>query len=268
MNLVKLLQPRSLVIMLISFIALIFVLCLSSATFFTVSPGERAIVLRWGNISEVVGPGPHTKLPFADKIVMADIRTQRVDTKTSVRTKDSQDVASALVLNYHLNSDQLAAIYGTTGLDMEDRIIKPRMDKIFKAVIAKYSAEELLKLRDSVNSLLESELRRDLTNYHVVVESAMITDFKFSARFNDAIEHKQIAEQSALAAVYDLNRIKTEADQKLVSARAEAEATKIQSEALKAQGGEDYVRLKAINKWDGKLPTYMTGAGTPFITVK
>ena len=48
----------------------------------------------------------------------------------------------------------------------------------------------------------------------------------------------------------------------------EAEAIKIQAEAITQQGGRDYVNLKAVEKWDGKLPTQMIPNATmPFINL-
>jgi len=35
---------------------------------------------------------------------------------------------------------------------------------------------------------------------------------------------------------------------------------------VQAQGGEEYVQLQAISKWDGILPVYTSGA-IPFIDV-
>jgi hypothetical protein len=38
---------------------------------------------------------------------------------------------------------------------------------------------------------------------------------------------------------------------------------------LKTSGGEQYLRLQAINKWNGTLPTYMGGnAPIPFLNTK
>jgi regulator of protease activity HflC (stomatin/prohibitin superfamily) len=60
---------------------------------------------------------------------------------------------------------------------------------------------------------------------------------------------------------------KVEADRKRAEAQGEADAIRIKAEAVSKQGGKEYVELKAIEKWDGKLPT--TNAGVvPFINVK
>ncbi len=75
-----------------------------------------------------------------------------------------------------------------------------------------------------------------------------------------------MAQQQALKAANDLDRIKTEAEQRVAQATAEAEAIKIQAQAITQQGGRDYVQLKAVEKWDGKLPGQMIpGSAVPFI---
>jgi regulator of protease activity HflC (stomatin/prohibitin superfamily) len=134
-------------------------------------------------------------------------------------------------------------------------------------VVAKYSAEDLLKKREFVKSDIENNLKASLAQYDIELEGVAITNFSFSTAFDEAIEAKQIAEQNALKAKNDLDRIKIEAEQKVTVAKAEAEAIKIQTEAIQANGGESYVRLKAIEKWNGILPTY-TGNTVPFIKVQ
>lgn len=51
-------------------------------------------------------------------------------------------------------------------------------------------------------------------------------------------------------------------------AQAEAQTIRIQSEAVRAQGGKEYVSLKAIEKWDGALPTYTGSGPIPFLNLK
>jgi uncharacterized membrane protein YqiK len=54
-----------------------------------------------------------------------------------------------------------------------------------------------------------------------------------------------------------------------VEATAEAEAIKIQAEAIQQQGGASYVNLKAVEKWDGHLPAQMIpGGALPFLNLQ
>ncbi len=87
----------------------------------------------------------------------------------------------------------------------------------------------------------------------------------YSDKFEGAIEDKVIAEQKAQEAVNNTKRIREEADQKVISAKAEAEAMEIKSQALaKNKGLTEY---EAVQKWDGKLPQYMLGNSVPMINL-
>ena len=79
---------------------------------------------------------------------------------------------------------------------------------------------------------------------------------------------KVTAEQNALAAKNKLEQVRFEAEQRISQAKGEAEAIRIQAQAITQQGGKDYVQLKAIEKWSGKLPDVMIpGATIPFLNL-
>ena len=95
----------------------------------------------------------------------------------------------------------------------------------------------------------------------------LCVNFNFSAAFDAAIELKVTADQNALAAENNLKKVKFEADQAIATAKGQAEAIRIQAEAINSQGGADYVQLQAISKWNGDVPTYMMGNSVPFINL-
>jgi regulator of protease activity HflC (stomatin/prohibitin superfamily) len=249
----------------IGLLVLIGILILWSS-FYTVTSGERAIVLRFGQVQGVEKDGLHFKMPFIESIKIVDVRTQKAHSPATAGTRDLQSVQTEVALNYHLNGDSLADTYTRIGLDVENKIIDPRIQEVVKAVIARFSAEELLVKREDVKSEIASGLRSSLTAYNITVEDIQITNFAFSRAFDSAIEAKQTAEQNALKAKNDLDRIKIEAQQKIAMAEAEAKTIQIQAQAIKEQGGAEYVQLKAIEKWNGQLPQ-VSGANTPFINL-
>ena len=94
-----------------------------------------------------------------------------------------------------------------------------------------------------------------------------IIAFEFSVEFSKAIEAKQTAEQFAIKAENDLVRIEIEAKQTIERAKAEAESLRLQKQNI----SKDLIELrrieaqiKAIEKWDGRLPS-VTGGAMPFI---
>jgi len=73
------------------------------------------------------------------------------------------------------------------------------------------------------------------------------------------------AEQLALKAERDLQRIKIEAEQQIATAKAEAETLRLKNGSVTPL----MIQLNAIDKWDGKLPQYMLGNNSlPFVNIK
>lgn len=246
-------------------------LCIGSCQFYTVESGESAIILSWGKANGVSGPGAHFKVPFRDDIVKVSTRTLKAEAPAVAASKNMQTVHTKVSVNYHLDPSKLTELYTKVGLDVEPKIIDSRIQEVVKAVIAKYTADELLAQREQVKSEISIMLTQQVSQYYIIVEQGgvQITNFEFSQAFVQSIEDKQIAEQNALKAKNDLDRIKVEADQQIAAARGTAEAIRIQADAIRAQGGAAYVQLKALEKWNGALPQYMGGNGPiPFLDVK
>jgi regulator of protease activity HflC (stomatin/prohibitin superfamily) len=120
----------------------------------------------------------------------------------------------------------------------------------------------LITKRDEVRELITLKLEDKLTQRGLIINDVNIINFKFSEEFDRAIEQKVKAEQEALKAEKDLERVKFEAQQQIESSKAEAEKIRIQAEAITKQGGAEYVKLQWIQKWDGKLPSTMLNEGS------
>ncbi len=231
-------------------------LILLNSTFYKVDSGESAIVLRFGSVNSIQGEGLHMKAPFMDEIIKVDMRSQKTaQERTQAGTKDQQVVYTSVSSNYHLGSDKLGFMYSKVGLnDLDNKIIEPRIQESLKAITAQYSSEQLLLKREIIREQIRVLLKGKLAPYNIVLEDIQMTNFEYDPKYRQAIEDKQIAEQNALKAKNDLERIKVESDAKIVQARAQAEAIRIQAEAIKATGGDSYLQMKWIEKWDGKMP--------------
>lgn len=223
-------------------------------SFYTVQAGERALVFRFGDVVSTESEGLHFKLPFVDKVLKVDIRTKKTSADGEASTKDIQSVTTEVSLNYHFDVAKLKEIYSKTGIDVDDKIVHPRIQEIVKAVSAKFSAEQLITSRELVKSEIAIALRTDLAKYYLVVEDIQITNFRFSKEFANSIEAKQTSAQLALKAKNDLDRIKVEAEQIVATAEAEAKAITIKTQAINSAGGKNYTSLKFIEKWDGVMP--------------
>ena len=151
---------------------------------------------------------------------------------------------------------EVVNLYKNVGAErvVAEKIIQPAVQEVFKSVVAKYSAEQLITDRAAVSKDIETSLNTRLENYWIIIQSFNIVNFDFSKSFNDAIEAKVTAEQNALAEKNKLEKVKYESEQKIVAAEAQAKAIEIQAKAIQNQWGKEYVQLKWIEQWNGKLP--------------
>ena len=237
--------------------------CLIPMIVFTVQSGTRKLVFSAGKLTSVAGEGLHFKIPIYQSTRSVPITTLKVAEEGEAASSDLQVVQASISINYHFDPEKLAEIYAQTHFDVEDRIIKPRIQETLKAVSAKHTAEDLIINRAAAKQEIDSILKEDLRRYNIAVEDVQLTQFQFSQEFNRAIEAKQTEAQNALKAKNILERIKIESEQRIAQAKGEAEAIRIQAEAIRSQGGAEYVQLRWIDKWNGEPPRVIAGPGAP-----
>ncbi len=251
----------------------------------TVQAGHRGVKTRFGRVvGPALRPGLHLKIPLMEHIVSIEVREQKLNLETSASSKDLQTVQSCIVVNFHPTQDEVAELYDNIGIDYKSRILDPAVEETVKAVTAQYTAEQLISKRTEVRQKMMELLSERVADNFVNITKFNIVNFEFSNSFNEAIESKQTAEQSALQAQNELRRIQVEADQQIEVARGRAESLRLQAQAeadsilakAKAEAtaqemlakvvNRDVISLRAIEKWDGIMPR-VTGDVVPFIGI-
>jgi prohibitin 1 len=227
---------------------LVVLIWLVFASTVSVSTGEIAVMTRFGRVTgQELGEGFHIKNPL-DKANKYDVKVQKTDAKAEAASKDLQDVRATLVLNYGLEAGQVSEIHQKIGVLYAEKLIDPAIQEVFKAATAKFDATELITDRVSVKSAATDLLRARLAPHGIVVtsEGLSITNFSFSPEFTQAIEAKQVAQQHAQRAKFNLE-----------AATIDAQAQKVQGAALTAL----FLQKQFLQKWDGHLPNVMAGGG-------
>lgn len=247
-------------------IGIIGLITLFSATE-SVDIGERVVVVGYGEIKEVLTEGFHFVNPFYSTYAF-DIRNTKYETVANAASEDIQKVSISVVVNYNLNEPSVAEVYKTYGTNYIERIFAQNVQESIKSVSAKYPATELVTKRDEVKSEFKTRLQASMPDV-VTITDVAITNVDFSDSFDVSVESKVKAEQDALTAKNKLEQIKYEADQRVAQAEGEAKAIRAQAQAIQSQGGAEYVQLKAIEKWNGVLPTqFIPNQTVPFINLR
>jgi regulator of protease activity HflC (stomatin/prohibitin superfamily) len=192
---------------------------------YTVQQGETGVVKSWGQVTDVTTAGFHTKMIFQDTIEMFNVKVRSVSLEEATGTADLQQVTTQVTVNYHIDQTNVKAVYTQFNQGIENNIIVPSIQEALKATTAKYTAEQLINIREQVKQATDTAIRESLVAYGVTVDKVSITDFDFSAQYQAAIDAKQTAQQNALEAQNHLAQVEYEAQQQVINANANATAT-------------------------------------------
>lgn len=257
----------------------------------TIPTGHTGIVTTFGRVENYTyEAGVHTKAPW-QQVVKMDNRIQKAVVEMSCFSSDIQEVITNYTINYQIEKSNAQTIYRTIGQDYYNTIILPRIQESVKSVIANYDAENLISNRETLSVEIREDLTAKLQVYNIEVIDASIEDLDFSDAFTSAVEAKQVAAQEKLkaeiqqaqanieaqaAAERAVIAANAEAEKAIIEAEAAAEALKKEADALAYAGQKEaeanakiaeslspeLIDYKSVERWDGKLPTYMGGEGT------
>ncbi|MBD1826444.1 prohibitin family protein [Microcoleus vaginatus GB1-A2] len=246
---------------------LIVFLAILSKFFVIVNAGERGVLMQFGKVQEqVLGEGLHVIVPTVYTVKKLSVRVQKQESSAEASSKDLQDVFTDVALNWHIIPEEANAIFQQIGDEKEvvARIIEPAVEEVLKAVMAKYTAEEIITKRGEVKAAVDEFLTLRLVAYHIAVDDISLVHVHFSQRFSDAVEAKQIAEQEAKTGEFLALKAVKQAEAKVNLAKGEAEVQRLLRDNLTPE----LLERQAIEKWDGKLPLIVGDGGKNLLDLR
>jgi regulator of protease activity HflC (stomatin/prohibitin superfamily) len=245
----------------------LFGLALLTSFFVIVNAGERGVLLQFGAVQDVVlAEGIHPIVPIVHTVKKLSVRVQSQEITAEASSKDLQDVYTDVALNWHIVPEETYLIYQQIG-DRDaiiQNIINPAVEEVLKAVMARYTAEEIITNRGEVKTSVDQALIERLRPYHIAVDDISLVHVHFSNRFSDAVEAKQVAEQEAKRAEFVALKAIKEAEAKVNLAKGEAEAQTLLQQSLTPE----LLQRQAIEKWNGNLPLVMGSDGTKLLDMR
>jgi regulator of protease activity HflC (stomatin/prohibitin superfamily) len=241
----------------------IILISIGVSAFTVISAGHTGVQVTLGEVNPMpLTEGVHFVNPISS-IKDVDVRLQKAELKgANAGTKDLQVVHTDIVVNYRLDPLKVPHIYKEYGLNVDEKVLGPGINEAFKSVTGHYTSEELVTKRDLVSQEILQHLITKMAPFNIAVSNISLVNFGFSQAYQQAIEDKVISAQKTAKAQQDLERIKVEAASRIAQADGEAKAIAIQAAAIQSNGGENYVKLQWIEKWNGALPSTMLGGDT------
>ncbi|XP_027040833.1 prohibitin-2-like [Pocillopora damicornis] len=213
---------------------------------YTVEGGHRAIIFsRIGGIqNNIYTEGLHFRIPWFQYPIIYDIRSKPRKIISPTGSKDLQMVNIGLRVLARPQATMLPDMYRKLGLDFDERVLPSIMNEVLKSVVAQFNASQLITMRQEVSLLIRRQLTDRAKDFFIILDDVSITDLSFGREYTAAIEAKQVAQQEAQRAHYQVEKAIQERQQKIVQAEGEAKAATLLGNALKSNPG--YLKLRRI----------------------
>lgn len=234
---------------------------------------EIGVVKTFGRVDHTISGGLNFVNPITDTVEVMDLRVHVSESSFASYTKDAQPVTASVEYQYELlpgNAMAVATQYGS--YEILETKLGAAAEERAKIVFSRYGAMTLLETRSTLSAQVWEEFRELEDLFPIHFTSVVIKDIDFSDAFEAAVEAKMEAEQNALRAENEKQEAITRAEQAkevariqaeaaVEAAKGEAEALAITRDAL-ANMPDTYIQSLYLEKWDGKLPQFITGDGT------
>ena len=207
-----------------------FVLILLMGSLFTVTQGEKGILLRLGRLVQdasteqvkVLLPGLHFKMPFIESVRIFDTRIQTLDIKSSrIVTKEKKDVLVDYYVKWHILD--LAGYFKATGGNpfKAETLLEQQLNTSLRAQFGRRTISDVVSGgRDDVMDVLRDHAEKEASKLGVHVIDVRIKGIELPANTANAIYQRMRADMKKIA-----NRHRADGQAAAESIQASADAT-------------------------------------------
>lgn len=153
--------------------------------------------------------------------------------------------------------------YRKTTAELEQSVILTEVKNAYKDVAGLYETDSLINNRPAFEKEVEELLKERLSK-----RGFTFTNIQSSVKPNDvlqaAIDAKNTAVQNALKVENEKKAAIAEAEKVVAAAKGKADANRILQQSITPE----LIQLKAVEKWDGKLPLSTSGNTLPFLKLQ
>ena len=228
----------------------LFVLMLLLGCLFTVTQGEKAMLLRLGRLiqdpntkeAKVLLPGLHAKLPFVETARVFDTRIQTLDIKSSrIVTKEKKDVLVDYYVKWRIVD--LARYFKSTGGNAfkAETLLEQQLNTSLRAQFGRRTISDVVSGgRDDVMEVLRDSAEKEASKLGVHVVDVRIKGIELPANTSNAIYQRMRADMQKIA---NRHRADGQATAEAIQADADAQVT-----VTIAKARSDGEKLKAFGQ--------------------
>src|ERR1700724_34969 len=224
-------DPSTVILLAVLFIAFIFALSLLGGSFFKVEQAQVAIIERFGKFARTASAGLNMKIPMIErKAGRLSLRVQQLNVKVETKTSDNVFVDVVVSVQYHVvDGHEFEAFYRLT--NPEQQITAHVFDAVRSQVPA-MTLDHVFEKKSDIEIAVSAGLKTKINAFGYDIDGSPVTDIQPDDKvrvamneINAASRLREAAEQQGEAV-----RIKT-----VKSAEAEKESKKLQGEGIAAE---------------------------------
>lgn len=243
-----------------------------STSFKIIPTGYTGVRTTFGQISsETVPNGFNWKIPFVQSIQKVNNKQQDIVFEDSVWSETSARTAiyyKNITVTYQINPERSAWIYANVSNYEDSLVSNALVSSSIKSASKELSDVEATD-RSKIEPLSAKRIQEALDDKYgpdvVTINKVVIKSADFEDSYNEAVAKKQKAqleaEQQEIENKKNVAKAEADAKAKLTKAEAEAKANKMLEKSLTDQVLKD----AQIKKWDGKMPSVVSGDSNGFM---
>jgi hypothetical protein len=161
---------------------------------------DRAIILRLGKYQKQVGPGIQARIPFADSVLVVDIREKVREFKAErMLTRDNVPVTIDAILRYRIIEDRSKD--ALLNVENFNEMIQQVSQTTLRNNIGSALFQEILSKRADINTLIKSVIAQEASNWGIEVTGVEIRQVIIPQELENAMSMQAQAEREKNARV-------------------------------------------------------------------
>ena len=201
--------------------------------------------------------------------------------KLNFQTIEGLSVSADVGISYHVNPTKVTSVFQKYRKGVEEITDIYLRNMVRDALVKRASTLNIESVYGAGKATLienvQADVKAQTEDIGIVIEKIYwVGELTLPVTVIDSINAKIQANQLAEQRRNEVEQSKAEAQKQIESARGAAESqltiAKAEADAIRVKGAAlqanpEVIELSAIEKWDGKLPTYSGSAAIPFINL-
>ena len=275
--------------------ALVVVICaVLFASLTTIHPGRVGVSVRkcggGGVSSDPIPTGYYWRSLFCEEVVEYPTNVQTLvlskspheglalDESITVTSSEGLPVNLDVSLSFTLDPARVPAIYTKYRNDIDHiahNFVRQTIREGLQSVFAQFTAEQLYSSkREESRVEVQVFITKRLGAEGFVIQQFTVNETRVPEAVVQAINAKVAMIQESQKAEAQVRKTEAEAKQLVAQAQGQAEAKRLSADAeayfnktVAASITTEFVRYKALEKWNGTLPQMMGGGAVPFVNL-